>query len=219
MKSATNPKVSTTDAPKEAAVIHLYAAAEKIYPRSTFGFFTKWRWAMIWLTQIVFYGTPWLAWGNRQALLFDLEAKRFYIFNLVLYPQDLIYLTAILIIAALSLFLFTAIAGRLWCGYACPQTVYTEIFLWIEAKIEGDRAARMKLDKAGLSSNKLLKKGSKHFAWIALSLWTGFTFVGYFSPIRELASAVAQLGLGPWETFWIGFYGFATYGNAGFMRE
>ena len=220
MKSATNPKaLPTADAPKEATVIHLYAAAEKIYPRSTFGFFTKWRWAMIWLTQIVFYGTPWLAWGNRQALLFDLEAKRFYIFNLVLYPQDLIYLTAILIIAALSLFLFTAIAGRLWCGYACPQTVYTEIFLWIEAKIEGDRAARMKLDKAGLSGNKLLKKGSKHLVWIALSIWTGFTFVGYFSPIRELGSAVVNLGLGPWETFWIGFYGFATYGNAGFMRE
>ncbi|HEY0842766.1 cytochrome c oxidase accessory protein CcoG [Methylotenera sp.] len=220
MKSATNPKaLPTADAKKQATVIHLYAAAEKIYPRSTFGFFTKWRWAMIWLTQIVFYGMPWLEWGNRQALLFDLEAKRFYIFNLVLYPQDLIYLTAILIIAALSLFLFTAIAGRLWCGYACPQTVYTEMFLWIEAKIEGDRAARIKLDNASLSSRKLLKKGSKHFVWIALSLWTGFTFVGYFSPIRELGSAVVNLGLGPWETFWIGFYGFATYGNAGFMRE
>jgi cytochrome c oxidase accessory protein FixG len=197
----------------------LYAAADKIYPRSTFGFFTKWRWVMIWLTQLVFYGIPWLEWGQRQALLFDLEARRFYIFNLVLYPQDLIYLTGILIISALSLFLFTAIAGRLWCGYACPQTVYTEIFLWIEAKIEGDRAARMKLDDAPMSAKKLLKKGGKHFVWIAFALWTGFTFVGYFSPIRDLGSAVVNLGLGPWETFWIGFYGFATYGNAGFMRE
>jgi cytochrome c oxidase accessory protein FixG len=174
---------------------------------------------MIWLTQIVFYGIPWIEWGSRQALLFDLEAKRFYIFNLVLYPQDLIYLTAILIISALSLFLFTAIAGRLWCGYACPQTVYTEIFLWIEAKIEGDRAARMKLDGAGMSSKKLVKKGSKHFVWIAFALWTGFTFVGYFTPIRELSTSVMNMSLGPWETFWIGFYGFATYGNAGFMRE
>jgi cytochrome c oxidase accessory protein FixG len=137
----------------------------------------------------------------------------------VLYPQDLIYLTGILIISALSLFLFTAIAGRLWCGYTCPQTVYTEIFLWIEAKIEGDRAARMKLDDAPMSAKKLLKKGGKHFAWITFALWTGFTFVGYFSPIRDLGSAVVNLGLGPWETFWIGFYGFATYGNAGFMRE
>ncbi len=220
MTTKQNPNETTdTNAPPESVVINLYAAAEKIYPRSTFGFFTKWRWVMIWLTQIVFYGTPWIEWGQRQALLFDLEARRFYIFNLVLYPQDLIYLTAILIISALSLFLFTAIAGRLWCGYTCPQTVYTEIFLWIEAKIEGDRAARMKLDDASMSGKKLFKKGAKHFVWITFALWTGFTFVGYFSPIRELGSAVVNLGLGPWETFWICFYGFATYGNAGFMRE
>jgi cytochrome c oxidase accessory protein FixG len=218
MSSKKNPNI-TNDLVTEVTVINLYAAADKIYPRSTFGFFTKWRWVMIWLTQLVFYGIPWLEWGQRQALLFDLEARRFYIFNLVLYPQDLIYLTGILIISALSLFLFTAIAGRLWCGYACPQTVYTEIFLWIEAKIEGDRAARMKLDDAPLSAKKLLKKGGKHFVWIAFALWTGFTFVGYFSPIRELGSAIVNLGLGPWETFWIVFYGFATYGNAGFMRE
>ena len=218
MSSKKNSNM-TNDVATEATVINLYAAADKIYPRSTFGFFTKWRWVMIWLTQIVFYGIPWLEWGQRQALLFDLEARRFYIFNLVLYPQDLIYLTGILIISALSLFLFTAVAGRLWCGYACPQTVYTEIFLWIEAKIEGDRAARMKLDDAPMSARKLLKKGGKHVAWITFALWTGFTFVGYFSPIRELGSAVVNLGLGPWETFWIGFYGFATYGNAGFMRE
>ncbi len=219
MNNAIDIKPTNEDKSKHEVVINLYAAADKIYPRSTFGFFTKWRWVTIWLTQLVFYGIPWLEWGQRQALLFDLEARRFYIFNLVLYPQDLIYLTGILIISALSLFLFTAIAGRLWCGYACPQTVYTEIFLWIEAKIEGDRAARMKLDDAPLSAKKLLKKGGKHFVWIAFALWTGFTFVGYFSPIRDLGSAVVNLGLGPWETFWIGFYGFATYGNAGFMRE
>jgi len=205
--------------PTNEVVINLYASADKIYPRSTFGFFTKWRWAMIWLTQIVYYGVPWLEWGQRQALLFDLEARRFYIFNLVLYPQDLIYLTAILIISALSLFLFTAVAGRLWCGYTCPQTVYTEIFLWIEAKIEGDRAARMKLDDGPITSKKLIKKGTKHFVWIAFALWTGFTFVGYFTPIRELGDAVISMGLGPWQTFWVLFYSFATYGNAGFMRE
>lgn len=221
MTEKQNPAelTGTVNAISEAVVINLYAAADKIYPRSTFGFFTKWRWVTIWLTQLVFYGIPWIEWGSRQALLFDLEARRFYIFNLVLYPQDLIYLTAILIISALSLFLFTAIAGRLWCGYACPQTVYTEIFLWIEAKIEGDRAARIKLDDAPMSSKKLLKKGGKHFVWIAFALWTGFTFVGYFSPIRELGASVIGNSLGPWETFWIGFYGFATYGNAGFMRE
>lgn len=214
-----NTVTDTKRAPSEAVIINLYAAADKIYPRSTSGFFTKWRWVMIWLTQLFFYGVPWLQWGQRQALLFDLEAKRFYIFNLVLYPQDLIYLTAILIISALSLFLFTAIAGRLWCGYTCPQTVYTEIFIWIESKIEGDRAARMKLDGAGMSRKKLFKKTAKHLVWILFALWTGFTFVGYFSPIRELGSAVMNTSLGPWETFWILFYGFATYGNAGFMRE
>jgi len=218
-KQDSNVTKGAANAPSETTVINLYAAAEKIYPRSTFGFFTKWRWVMIWLTQLFFYGVPWLEWGQRQALLFDLEARRFYIFNLVLYPQDLIYLTGILIISALSLFLFTAVAGRLWCGYTCPQTVYTEIFLWIEAKIEGDRAARMKLDDTPMSGKKLLKKGGKHFAWLAVALWTGFTFVGYFTPIRELGGAVASMGLGPWQTFWILFYSFATYGNAGFMRE
>lgn len=201
------------------AQISLYASQEKIYPRSTFGFFTKWRWVMIWLTQLFFYGIPWLQWSGRQALLFNLESKRFYIFDLVLYPQDLIYLTAILIISALSLFLFTAVAGRLWCGYTCPQTVYTEIFLWIEHKIEGDRAKRMKLDAAGMSQKKLLTKGAKHAVWITFALWTGFTFVGYFTPIRELFTSAINVQLGPWETFWILFYGFATYGNAGFMRE
>jgi len=219
MNEAPGAKTAEKKTPSNEVVISLYAAQDKIYPRSTFGFFTKWRWVMIWLTQLVFYGTPWVEWGQRQALLFDLEAKRFYIFNLVLYPQDLIYLTAILIISALSLFLFTAVAGRLWCGYACPQTVYTEIFLWIERKIEGDRAARMKLDESPMSVKKLLRKGGKHFVWIAFALWTGFTFVGYFTPIRELLSEFAHLHIGPWETFWVCFYGLATYGNAGFMRE
>jgi len=205
--------------PLNEVVISLYESQDKVYPRSVSGFFTSWRWVMIWLTQIFFYGMPWLNWGHRQALLFDLEAKRFYIFNLVLYPQDLIYLTAILIISALSLFLFTAIAGRLWCGYTCPQTVYTEIFIWIERKIEGDRAARMKLDAAPMSSNKFFRKVAKQLAWISFGLWTGFTFVGYFTPIKELSSAVLSTNLGPWETFWICFYGFATYGNAGYMRE
>ena len=219
MKEVPVSNISEQTAPVNEVVISLYASQGKIYPRSTFGFFTKWRWVMIWLTQIVFYGIPWLEWGHRQALLFDLGARRFYIFNLVLYPQDLIYLTAILIISALSLFLFTAVAGRLWCGYTCPQTVYTEIFMWIEHKIEGERGARMKLDTSGLSTNKLAKKSAKHIVWISFALWTGFSFVGYFTPIRELAHSVLNLSLGPWETFWVCFYGFATYGNAGFMRE
>jgi cytochrome c oxidase accessory protein FixG len=183
------------------------------------GVFVAWRWAFVWLTQLAFYGTPWLMWNNRQAVLFDLGTRRFYIFGLVLYPQDFIYLTALLIIAAYALFLFTAVAGRLWCGYACPQTVYTEMFMWIERQFEGDRAARMKLDSGGWNLQRLWRSGGKHAAWVALGLWTGFTFVGYFTPIHSLSAGVATLGLGPWETFWVLFYGFATYGNAGFMRE
>ncbi|PKO54587.1 MAG: cytochrome c oxidase accessory protein CcoG [Betaproteobacteria bacterium HGW-Betaproteobacteria-2] len=203
----------------DEVMVSLYAAQEKIYPRSVSGIFSKWRWVMIWITQIVFYGVPWLQWGERQAVLFNLEARRFYIFDLVLYPQDLIYLTAILIISALSLFLFTAVAGRLWCGYTCPQTVYTEIFLWFEKVIEGDRAARMKLDKSGMTAEKVTKKSLKHLVWGLFALWTGFTFVGYFTPIRELLQNWMVLQMGPWETFWVFFYGFATYGNAGFLRE
>ncbi len=217
MSSSTTSNISASKA--DEVVVSLYASQEKIYPRSVNGFFAKWRWVIIWITQLVFYGMPWLEWGTRQALLFDLEAKRFFIFGLVLYPQDLIYLTALLIISALSLFLFTAVAGRLWCGYACPQTVYTEIFLWIERKIEGDRAARMKLDSADMSQAKLIKKVAKHTVWVLFALWTGFTFVGYFTPIRELLATTLDFALGPWQTFWILFYGFATYGNAGFMRE
>ena len=197
----------------------LYEVRRKIYPRAVHGWFARWRWAMIWLTQLVFYGTAWLQWNGRQAVLFDLAARKFYIFGFVFWPQDFIYLTGILIIAALSLFLFTAVGGRLWCGYACPQTVYTEIFMWIERRIEGDRQARMRLDASPLNARKIGLKAAKHAAWIALALWTGFTFVGYFTPIRELGGAVLALATGPWETFWILFYGFATYGNAGWMRE
>lgn len=201
------------------AFVSLYAPQEKIYPRSVSGYFSRWRWLTVWITQIVFYGLPWLEWNARQAVLFDLEARRFFIFGLVLYPQDFIYLTGLLVISALALFLFTAVAGRLWCGYACPQTVYTEIFLWIEKRVEGDRSARMRLDKAGLSAAKLGKKWLKHALWIGFSLWTGFTFVGYFTPIRELAVLSWTAALGPWQLFWVFFYGFATYGNAGFLRE
>jgi len=174
---------------------------------------------MIWITQIVFYGVPWLEWGQRQAVLLDISTHRFYIFGLVLYPQDLIYLVVILIIAALALFLFTAVAGRLWCGFACPQSVYTKIFLWIERQVEGDRASRLRLDASKLNTNKLSKKTIKHALWISFSAWTGFTFLGYFTPIRDLIHNISQWSLSPWETFWICFYAFATYGNAGFLRE
>jgi len=204
-----------------AAVIEteLYAADRKIYPRAVTGWFATWRWSVVWATQIAFYGGAWLTWNDRQAILFDIVHRKFYIFGLVFWPQDIIYLTVLLIVSALSLFLFTAVAGRLWCGYACPQTVYTEIFLWIERVIEGGRVQRMKLDRGSASPRKIALKSAKHAVWIVLALWTGFTFVGYVTPIRELWTEVMSLSTGPWETFWMLFYGFATYGNAGWMRE
>ena len=142
----------------EPATVSLYVSEAKIQPRSVHGWFATWRWALVWATQVVFYGLPWLAWNGRQAVLFDLGARRFYVFGLVLYPQDFIYLAALLVVSAYSLFLFTTIAGRLWCGFACPQTVYTEIFMWIERRFEGDRQARLKLDAAPGSWNKAWRR-------------------------------------------------------------
>lgn len=198
--------------------VPMFVSEQKVYSRSVAGFFSRWRWIMVFATQLVFYGMPWLDWGERQMVLFDLEARRFYLFGLVLYPQDFIYLAGLLIICALALFLFTAVAGRLWCGFSCPQTVYTEIFMWIERKVEGDRSARMRIDKSGWTFEKLWKKSLKQLLWIAVSAWTGFTFVGYFVPIRELGMQLMALQ-GGWQIFWVLFYGFATYGNAGYMRE
>lgn len=196
----------------------LYEAQKKVYPRSISGVFANWRWIMVYVTQLIFYGLPWLQWGERQMVLFDLGARRFYIFGLVLYPQDFIYLTGLLIISALALFLFTAVAGRLWCGFSCPQTVYTEIFMWIEHKIEGDRSARIRLDNGTWTFEKTWKKSLKQLVWITVSFWTGFTFVGYFVPIRELGGELMSLH-GSWQIFWVFFYGLATYGNAGYLRE
>jgi cytochrome c oxidase accessory protein FixG len=221
-KKATVTRKVIPIVPQEGFVptpISFFASNEEIYPRSVSGLFANWRIGMVFLTQLVFYGLPWLEWGQRQAVLFDLGVRRFYIFGLVLYPQDFIYLAGLLVISALALFLFTTVAGRLWCGYSCPQTVYTEIFLWIEKKIEGDRSARMRRDAQTLSVDKVWRKTTKHFVWLAVALWTGFTFVGYFTPIKELGTEFLQMSMSSWEVFWTFFYGFATYGNAGFMRE
>ncbi|MCA3193629.1 MULTISPECIES: cytochrome c oxidase accessory protein CcoG [unclassified Cupriavidus] len=209
------PPKPAADATEEA----LYEVRRKIYPRSVTGAFSSWRVWLVILTQLVYYGTPWLQWNDRQAVLFDLGARKFYIFGLVLWPQDVIYLALLLVISALALFLFTAIAGRLFCGYACPQTVYTEIFMWIERRVEGDRIARIRLDGDPWSLRKIRLKATKHTLWIAIALWTGFTFIGYFAPIRELGGEVLHWTLGPWQGFWMLFYAFATWGNAGFMRE
>ena len=219
-----NPRLDG-DKPEQAAVaaepqlVSLYEKHQTIYTKTTKGWWTTWRWALVWFTQIIFYGLPWINWQDRQAVLFHLVERKFYFFGLVMWPQDVIYLTIILIVSAYSLFLFTAIAGRLFCGYACPQTVYTEIFMWIEKVVEGDRFARMKLDKEPPSPRKYRIKGIKHTLWLLLALWTGFTFVGYFTPIHELIASIPTFAFGGWEIFWMFFYAGFTYMMAGFMRE
>ena len=209
----------TAQADSGEIVEQLFESRQKIHPRSVSGIFATWRWMAVFATQLVFYGLPWLRWGGRPAVLFDLAARKFYIFGYVFWPQDFIYLAALLALSAFGLFWWTAIAGRLWCGYACPQTVYTEIFLWIEEKIEGSHTARRKLDQAPMSPRKFALRSSKHAVWLLFSLWTGFTFVAYFTPLTQLAHETESVALGPWQLFWIGFYGLATYGNAGFLRE
>ena len=208
-----------SDPQEESVEISLFKKREKIYPRHVSGIFAKLRITGVLGLLGLYYIVPWFNYDGRQAVLFDLPDRKFYIFDWIFWPQDFIYLACLLVVAALSLFLFTALAGRLWCGYACPQTVWTEVFLWIERKIEGDRPKQIKLDKSPWSRQKLLIKGSKHTAWILFALFTGFTFVGFFTPIRELSFNLLTFDLGPWEAFWLFFYSFATYGNAGWMRE
>jgi len=196
-----------------------YVAHQKIYAREVEGRFARLRNIAVIVLLGIYYALPWFQWEGRQAMLFDLPARKFYIFGITFWPQDFFYMAWLLIIAAISLFFFTAIAGRLWCGYACPQTVWTEAFMWMERLTEGNHTRRRKLDQAPWSTEKVLRKGAKQFLWIGFALWTGITFVGYFSPIRDLFGKIASFSLGPWETFWCLFYGFATYGNAGYLRE
>jgi cytochrome c oxidase accessory protein FixG len=197
----------------------LYAAQQKIYAREVHGRFARLRIASVVVLLGIFYGLPWLQWNGRQAVLFDLPARKFYIFGLTLFPQDFWLLTWLLIMAALSLFFFTALAGRLWCGFACPQTVWTEIFVWMERLTEGSRIQQMKLSRAPWTVHKFARKSTKQLLWIGFAALTGITFVGFFSPIDGLFGRIAAAALGGWEAFWIIFYGFATYGNAGYLRE
>ena len=197
----------------------LYQAERKVYPRDVDGRYQRLRTLAVWVLLGIYYVFPWLSWDGRQAVLFDLPARRFYVFGLNFWPQDFFLLALLLIIAGLALFFFTALAGRLWCGYACPQTVWTETFLWIERWFEGDRNRRMKLDRGPWTREKLLRKGGKHVTWIVFALWTGFTFVGFFTPIRDLAMRAWPFDWSGWETFWVLFYALATWGNAGVLRE
>jgi len=215
----SDPHGESSDNLKVKNPTSLYAKAPTVYVHKSTGRFANLRLIATWILLGLYYVFPWVNWNGKQAVLFDLPARKFHYFGVTLWPQDFIYLSWLLIIAALTLFFFTSLAGRLWCGYACPQTVWTKTFLWMERVIEGNRNKRMKLDKSPLSIRKIGIKVFKHFSWITFSLFTGFTFVGFFSPIADLTTRIIELTLGPWETFWILFYSLATYVNAGWMRE
>ncbi|MCP5249699.1 MAG: cytochrome c oxidase accessory protein CcoG [Candidatus Accumulibacter sp.] len=197
----------------------LYEKHKTVHARTVTGTFNNWRWLMVWFTQALFYGLCWVQWNGRQAVLFHIAERKFYVFGLVFWPQDVIYLAVLLVISAYALFLVTAIGGRLFCGYACPQTVYTEILMWIERKVEGERPARIKLDGQAMNPRKFRLKLIKHSLWLLVALWTGITFVGYFTPIKELLSELASFRIGPWEAFWVLFYAAFLYMMAGFLRE
>ena len=208
-----------TKAAPEVEVRNLYEKHEKIHAREVEGRFDRLRdFATVGLLGI-YYLLPWFQWSGRQAVLFDLPARKFYIFGITLWPQDFIYLTWLLIMAALLLFFATAVAGRVWCGYACPQTVWTNAFVWMERITEGKFSKRIKLDKNKYTAEWWARKAAKRTLWFFFAAWTGFTFVGYFTPIQDLGVRLVTLNLGGWETFWVIFYSVATYGNAGHMRE
>jgi cytochrome c oxidase accessory protein FixG len=196
-----------------------FSTHQKVHPRIVHGRFAQLRIAALCLTLGLLYGLPWFTWGDRQAFLLDLPARKFYLFGLVLWPQDLIYLTALMVAAALTLFLFTALAGRVWCGYACPQTVFTQMLVWIERWIEGDRSSQIRLRKNGFSLPRTWKLAIKWVLWLVFSLFTAFSTLGSFTPIRELGPRIAAFALGPWETFFLGFIVVAILLFAGKMRE
>ncbi|OGT84422.1 MAG: cytochrome c oxidase accessory protein CcoG [Gammaproteobacteria bacterium RIFCSPLOWO2_12_FULL_52_10] len=213
--------VSSTDRPDDQQVeAALFAKREKIYPREVHGLYATLRNTSVIGLLAIYFVLPWVAWDGRQAVLFDLPARKFYIFSLTFWPQDFLNLAFLLIIAALSLFFFTALAGRLWCGYACPQTVWTELFIWVERLLEGNRSQQIRLDKLPRWNRERVRaKLLKHAVWLVIAWYTGFTFLAYFRPAGDLLADMMVFNLGPWETFWLFFYTLATYGNAGWMRE
>ena len=213
------PVRDVTPPSKAGASADLYAAREKIYTRAFSGLFRNLRRVGGAVLFILFFGTVWLNWNGRQAVWWDLPERKFHIFGATFWPQDFMLLSWLLIICAFGLFFITVFAGRVWCGYTCPQSVFTWVFMWAEKITEGDRNQRMKLDKAPMSANKFLRKLAKHAIWLAVGILVAITFVGYFTPIRDLVPDLLTLNVNGWAAFWIGFFTLATYGSAGYLRE
>ena len=190
-----------------------------IHTRSFTGLFRTLRVGGAGLLFLAFFGTVWLNWGGRQAVLWDLAESKFHIFGATFWPQDFILLSALLIICAFGLFAITVFAGRVWCGYTCPQSSFTWLFMWCEKVTEGERNQRIKLQAAPWSLNKLARRSAKHTLWLGISVLTGLTFVGYFTPIRPLAAELLTWQIGGVSLFWVLFFTGATYINAGWLRE
>lgn len=217
--SNKKPQVHKSQEQVDEQIIHLYETRKKIYPREVKGPFAKLRDNGLLILLAIYFILPWIQWGGRQAILFDMPNRRFYVFDLVIWPQDLIILSVFLLIMAYTLFFLTTLLGRIWCGYACPQTIWTEAFVWIERFVEGSRVQQMKLDKQPWNATKIRKKGLKHLLWIVFALITGLTFVGYFTPIRQLIPDYLTFSASGSAMFWVTFYAFITYLNAGWLRE
>lgn len=190
-----------------------------IHTRSFTGVFRTLRVGGAGLLFLAFFGTVWLNWSGRQAVLWDLAESKFHIFGATFWPQDFILLSALLIICAFGLFAITVFAGRVWCGYTCPQSSFTWLFMWCEKVTEGERNQRIKLQAAPWSLNKLARRSAKHSLWLGISVLTGLTFVGYFTPIRPLAAELLTWQMGGVSLFWVLFFTAATYINAGWLRE
>lgn len=216
VKDVTPVKVHQPDAAKHE---NAYTPRSHIYVRAVEGTLETFRrfFGLIFLGTFVIL--PWIQFNGNQAILFDIGAQRFNIFGLTLWPQDLTLLAWILIISAFALFFVTTFAGRVWCGFMCPQTTWTFIFIWFEERIEGSRNKRIKLDQRKMDFDKFWRKSLKHFSWVVVALLTAITFVGYFTPIDQLFVDFFTLSTSFWAGFSIVFFTFCTYGNAGWMRE
>ncbi|MEX2474796.1 cytochrome c oxidase accessory protein CcoG [Marinobacter sp.] len=214
-----DPSSDTSDNNNKSGTVELYASRKKIYVKEVKGFFQRIRNVSLLVLMGMYFLFTWITLDGQPLVLFDLPAREFHLYGMTFYPKDFFLLSGMLIVSAFGLFFITALFGRVWCGYTCPQTVWTFIFMWVEERIEGSRNQRIKLDKLPQSSRKIMKKSLKHAAWLLIALATGLTFVGYFYPIRDLIADIFTFQANGWAYFWVGFFTVATYLNAGWMRE
>lgn len=204
--------------------IKLFAKQQRVYPKHTWGRYRKIKWAVMAVTLGIYYLTPWLRWDRgenapNQAILIDIPNSRAYFFFIDIWPQEVYYITGILILSAVALFFFTSLFGRVWCGYMCPQTVWTDLFVWVERIIQGDRNAHMRLDKSPLSFNKVWKKGLTHIVWLLIGLVTGGAWVFYFNDAPTLMEQIFRFDIPYAVLGWVAALTGSTYLMAGYARE